>query len=542
MRAVTLALLATLAAGVFVFPDNCGRASFVDVPDDFRCACAHATRVSSWDYLSAHYCTFAATPILSSALLAALLCLLFYAVGNTTDQCMVPAVTYIAEATRMDPGVAGATLLAFANGAPDLFSCVASFSGVHTHSGFGIGGLLGSGLVVTVFTLGHLAYLAGGFDLRKAPFMRDVSFYLTTVLGLLAAYRVGFISVPMTVIAMLWYALYTSAVVRMRRAPVVVRLGTEKLDSAPRDYAVVAIDTPTSNSDGTASTTTDDDANEQACELSLASTDTATPWSIWCYVTDWDVAGTPERAVILAIWPFLVLRQLTVPRLDAPRVSTRELSLCAFVIPIFLLCVATRFLKVHALGWAVAGGAGILLAGGTYVFCVETSLAWRLLRAFLTLFLSSLWVFVIGHEIVSVMYVLGVSCGVSSGTLGILVLAWGNSIGDFVGNRALVKQGHVQMAAAACLAGPIFNTLMGGGLSIFLGCLQATDHTVAIWSADHNGTLAIGFCILATALLSLLLLGHKNEGSVAVTQGFGIFLVSLYAVFCGWTLFEEMHT
>ena len=175
-RVLLLLLAPAVVSGLFVFPDNCGRPGFIAVPDELRCACAHATRVSTIDYLSLHYCDMDALPLVSVALLSTLLCLLFYIVGDTTDRYMVPAVTSIAAMTRLDPSVAGATLLAFANGAPDLFSCVASFAGAHTHSGFGVGGLLGSGLVVAVFTLGHLAYLAGGFDLRKSPFMRDVAF------------------------------------------------------------------------------------------------------------------------------------------------------------------------------------------------------------------------------------------------------------------------------------------------------------------------------------------------------------------------------
>ncbi|EQC28733.1 hypothetical protein SDRG_13607 [Saprolegnia diclina VS20] len=537
---VLLVLLApAIVSGLFVFPDNCGRPGFIAVPDELRCACAHATRVSTIDYLSLHYCNMDALPLVSVTLLSTLLCLLFYSVGDTTDRYMVPAVTSIAAITRLDPSVAGATLLAFANGAPDLFSCVASFAGAHTHSGFGVGGLLGSGLVIAVFTLGHLAYLAGGFDLRKSPFMRDVAFYLVTVLGLLLAYRIGYISVPMAIAAICWYAVYTASVVGMPSTPPPEIDNADDNDddkavvlpnmTVTEDMIVVSVDPNEDNEDDECASTTD----------TLMSVDES-PRSFWCDVTDWDKVGRLGQVVIVLLAPFLLARHVTVPRLESPLVSRKELATVAFAMPYFLLAVSTRFMPVPLMAVGVALVVSSVLAGLTYRCCDGAQQSWQLLRSFLALFLSSLWVFVIGHEIVAVMYVLGVGVGISSGTLGILVLAWGNSIGDFVGNRALVRQGHVHMATAACIAGPIFNTLVGGGLSLLLGCLHANDHRVAIWSADHNGSLGIGFVVLAIALLSLLVLGSRYPAKdIELTPTFGLFLVALYSLFCVWTLVDE---
>ncbi|KDO26767.1 hypothetical protein SPRG_20569 [Saprolegnia parasitica CBS 223.65] len=533
-----LLLAPAVVSGLFVFPDNCGRPGFIAVPDELRCACAHATRVSTIDYLSLHYCDMDALPLISVTLLSTLLCLLFYSVGDTTDRYMVPAVTSIAAMTRLDPSVAGATLLAFANGAPDLFSCVASFSGAHTHSGFGVGGLIGSGLVVAVFTLGHLAYLADGFDLRKSPFMRDVAFYLVTVLGLLLAYRVGYISVPMAIAAIGWYAVYTVSVVRMPSMP---PPAIEDDDDDDKAHVVLPATTATEDIAVSMDPKEEDDEDDECASTTdtLMSVDES-PRSFWCDVTDWDKVGRLHKVVLVLLAPFLLARHVTVPRLESPVVSRKELTTVAFALPSFLLAVSTRFVHVPLTAFGAALVVSTVLAGLTYHWCDGARRSWQLLRSFLALFLSSLWVFVIGHEIVAVMYVLGVGVGISSGTLGILVLAWGNSIGDFVGNRALVRQGHVHMATAACIAGPIFNTLVGGGLSLLLGCLYATNHRVAIWSADHNGSLGIGFVVLAIALLSLLVLGSRYPAKdIELTPTFGLFLVALYSLFCVWTLVDE---
>ena len=45
------------------------------------------------------------------------------------------------------------------------------------------------------------------------------------------------------------------------------------------------------------------------------------------------------------------------------------------------------------------------------------------------------------------------------------VLAWGNCLGDMYANVAMTKRGFGEMAITGCLAGPIFNILIGLGLS-----------------------------------------------------------------------------
>jgi sodium/potassium/calcium exchanger 6 len=45
------------------------------------------------------------------------------------------------------------------------------------------------------------------------------------------------------------------------------------------------------------------------------------------------------------------------------------------------------------------------------------------------------------------------------------VLAWGNSSGDMMANITIAKKGFAEMAITGCYAGPLFNLLMGLGLS-----------------------------------------------------------------------------
>ena len=49
--------------------------------------------------------------------------------------------------------------------------------------------------------------------------------------------------------------------------------------------------------------------------------------------------------------------------------------------------------------------------------------------------------------------------------LGLSLLAWGNTWGDLSATVAMASKGFGEMAVTGCLAGPIFNILVGLGVS-----------------------------------------------------------------------------
>lgn len=60
---------------------------------------------------------------------------------------------------------------------------------------------------------------------------------------------------------------------------------------------------------------------------------------------------------------------------------------------------------------------------------------------------------------------LGVIMNISQGMIGLTIYAIGNSIADFVANLSVARQGYASMAIGACIGGPLFNILLGVGVS-----------------------------------------------------------------------------
>ena len=62
--------------------------------------------------------------------------------------------------------------------------------------------------------------------------------------------------------------------------------------------------------------------------------------------------------------------------------------------------------------------------------------------------------------------------------MALTIVAWGNCLGDMTADVAMTKRGFGEMAITGCIAGPIFNVLMGLGLST----------TITIFKSDKGIT------------------------------------------------------
>lgn len=81
---------------------------------------------------------------------------------------------------------------------------------------------------------------------------------------------------------------------------------------------------------------------------------------------------------------------------------------------------------------------------------------------------SIVWIWFIANILIDLLGVVGLILGFKPSYLGITLLAWGNSVGDMMANQAVAKKGFARMALTGCFAGPLFNLLLGLGLSLVI--------------------------------------------------------------------------
>lgn len=177
-----------------------GQCDFVrDVPD-----CQN--NGSYINYLEFLYCSVedghpGYVPILQ---LVAIIVALFLLLGTTAGEYLCPALLNISRTLNMSQSVAGVTLLAFGNGAPDIVSIIAGVG--QNRSSLIIGELFGSALDICTTVIG-LLILLNDFDIPKM-LLRDVTFYLAASLWAFHIFHRGYVELKDALGFLALYVIY----------------------------------------------------------------------------------------------------------------------------------------------------------------------------------------------------------------------------------------------------------------------------------------------------------------------------------------------
>ena len=131
---------------------------------------------------------------------------------------------------------------------------------------------------------------------------------------------------------------------------------------------------------------------------------------------------------------------------------------------------------------------------------------------------------------VGLLLALGLFLGVSNTILGLTVLAWGNSLGDLVADVTVAKEGLPAMAIAGCFAGPMFNMLVGLGLSTTIATLREGSISLG----NDSSTVNLSFAMLLLSLVSSMIVVPMS--GFRFKRPYGIVLILVYFVFLAVTI------
>ena len=416
------------------------------------------------DYLYLFYCKFGRFPLLGHTLLFLWLLVLFYVLANTTSEYFCPSLENFSKFLRLSPTIAGVTLLSLGNGASDVFSSLVSFQGSGTQS-IGFNTVLGGVSFVSCVVVGLVSISTRhrGVQVMKSAFVRDVCFLLSVLLCLFSILISGEINVLGAVGFTLLYVLYVIVVyVSSTRW----KGGCNNYDDAERDVIssygndlsvplLIGMEKGLVDSVENGGQEYDLKIKEKCCCMR----------SSVCRISRY----------VLEM-PLYLPRRMTIPLVSEENWSKPFAVSSVILAPLLLSILWTPYnensffssnLIVYGIGLLV----GIIL-GVTALFTTKMSMPpqkclfpW-LAGGFL---MSVTWSYISAQELVGLLVSIGYICGISPSILGLTVLAWGNSLGDLMTNLTLAINGGpegAQIAISGCYAGPIFNTLVGLGLSL----------------------------------------------------------------------------
>ena len=189
------------------------------------------------DYLGFRYCTLGddtAAVVFGTALLVVWLVALFYILGEAAESHFCPMLSEISSALRMSPDLAGMSILAFGNGAPDVFSSIAAFQ--QNNVDVLIGSMLGAGAFITHLIVGAIGVTANA-RLGRYPFVRDLVCYLLGLAFVLVLLIDGQLHLWESILFLVFYVCYIGVavvvhIVEVRRGhAAVVTKGKRPADS-----------------------------------------------------------------------------------------------------------------------------------------------------------------------------------------------------------------------------------------------------------------------------------------------------------------------
>ncbi|CAI7915802.1 unnamed protein product [Closterium sp. NIES-54] len=182
------------------------------------------------------------------------------------------------------------------------------------------------------------------------------------------------------------------------------------------------------------------------------------------------------------------------------------------------------------LEFILAASLGFFLACLTYYTTEEESPPQSFLPSLLwvtaSFAMSVVWFYALANELVALLVSLGAILGISPPILALTVLAWGNSVGDLVANLSFAASGdqsRLQIAWSGCFAGPLFNTLVGLGLSLVLACWSRYPEPYVV-PVDPTLLFTLGFLflVLLFVLIRLGWLGERGGDSDGIGERGGI--------------------
>lgn len=459
------------------------------------------------NYLQIFYCNFGKFPILGYSVLLLWLAVLFYVLGDTATNYFCTSLENLSKILKLSPAIAGVTLLSLGNGASDVFASVVSFTR-SDNGDVGLNSVLGGAFFISSVVVGVICLLISPHEIcvDKTSFVRDVLFFIFSLSSLVLIIFIGEIT--------LWGALSFVSIYFLY----VFVVSASLLFNKKKDRNLLL----------------QDDIEETGVPL-LGYVDDEKPVSTenQNQSTDQENQGLPHnflgfdsskfhyfgKFLYVLELPLYLPRRLTIPVIHEERWSKPYAVISATLAPIFLAEIYDSLMeksmgsKTSVVSFLIAGLIGIVLGNLAFVTTKKSSppkkclLPW-LLGGFL---MSVSWTYLTAEELVSLLVSMGNILGIRPSVLGLTVLAWGNSLGDLIANSTMAMTNGAdgtQMAISGCYAGPMFNTLVGIGLSLVCSSWVQYPSPFVI-PKDPSLYETLGF-LVAGLLWALVILPRKK--------------------------------
>ncbi|KAL0428220.1 UNVERIFIED_CONTAM: Cation/calcium exchanger 1 [Sesamum latifolium] len=415
-----------------------------------------------------------------------------------SEQLLLPFPRRPVQDSQTLPNCSSISLLSLGNGAPNVFASIISFTGDGT-ADIGLNSVLGGAFFVSCVVVGIIGVSVGndGARISSRGFIINVGILLLSLACLILIIAVRELSLWAALSFLSLYFIY---------ALLVFTCSEEK----ENENGLQDVEAPLCCYIDNEGHDADDTAGRRP--------------------NDGKKGGVMSKILCILELPLYLPRRLTIPLVSEDKWSKPFAVSSVTLAPIALVLTwNSNSTKLRA--FEIGGSVGIVC--GILAFCtIESSnpprkcLLFWLAEGFL---MSVTWAYILAQELISLLVSLGCILGIDESLLGLTVLAWGNSVGDLVANVIMAQKGGpegAQMAISGSYAGPIFNTVVGLGLSLSLSAWTTFPASYAVF-VDQSVFVTIGFFMVGLIWAFVMLTKRK----MVVDKCLGSGLLAIYLCF-----------
>ncbi|KAI3900722.1 hypothetical protein MKW92_024358 [Papaver armeniacum] len=428
------------------------------------------------DYLQLFYCIFGSISIIGYIILILWLVVLFYLLGSTADDYFVPSLKSLSNVLNSPH-----------------HGCIVSFMGTSSRSGaVGLNSVLGAGFFVSSVVVGAICI----------SFHSRYSLYFITLSSVLVIVTVGAINIWEPWFLFLYTFIYAAGDPLEESAAAL-------LEHSSNGENLVSIENGGINN---GSHEDDQNGKNTVCDR-------------FKHIIELGFLYGIDK-------PLSFPRRMTIPCASDENWSKPYAVISVTLAPVLLVALIWGSDKETLVPYLIGGLVVGIVFGSLAIFTTNKFNPPRRIPNECDLDLSG------SRGISFLVRTLGKLFGISPLILGLTILAWGNSLGDFISNSALAKKGGkdgAQTAISGCYAGPIFNAIMGLGLGLLI---SAWSHYPTPFAIPRDITLyeTVGF--LMAGLIWALVMMLRNDMKLGKVMGYG--LLAIYACFISIRLIQVL--
>ena len=473
--------------------------------------------------------------------------ILFMCIAAVADKYLAAGMTDLAQRFKLSPAVAAMTLIAFANGAPDILASMGA-AGKAGGAFIAVGSLFGAFVFSCTLVVSNVVWNSPDqtVHLPKLVIMKELGGYMVSVFCVIIFGFVKTAGYPFIISYLLIYVCY-----------VIVSLYIEKIskdDDIEKELSEMNMTGELDDDDSHGELNVSeprqslDAHNNVTTEINITMNDEdeideSENKNKGFFQKVCDEMFEEENSMLdnVVLGPLMLAGMFTNCYLDNPFMAFPFKFIIianSFIFMMFTLELTELSLMMLAIiGFSMAAVFLVLELLRVNKFYLE------IFYEFLSVFAAIGWISIFSGLVIDFISFLAFYFSINEVILSSLLLSAGNTVGDFFGNGALAKNGEHVMALVAAYSGQIFNNFIGFSASLF-AATQAGNVEFDIFALDYGNDLPEGeelpppmgnyfllIVILYVFITIVITLVFYSINKFVVTNKFTNVLVILYGSF-----------